>query len=49
MDIKQALDHVVNHIDLDRDAMREVMRAVMTGGCTDAQIGALLAGLRMKG
>jgi anthranilate phosphoribosyltransferase len=49
MDIKQALDRVVNHIDLDRDAMREVMRAVMTGGCTDAQIGALLTGLRMKG
>src|SRR5512139_711234 len=49
MDIRTALDRVVNHIDLNRDEMRAVMRDVMTGACTDAQIGALLMGLRMKG
>jgi len=49
MDIRAALDRVVNHIDLDREEMRAVMREVMTGSCTGAQIGALLMGLRMKG
>lgn len=49
MDIRTALDRVVNHIDLNRDEMRAVMREVMTGACTGAQIGALLMGLRMKG
>jgi len=29
--------------------MRAVMRDIMTGQCTDAQIGAFLVGLRMKG
>lgn len=48
MDIRAALERVVNRIDLERDEMREVMRAVMTGGCSDAQIGALLVALRMK-
>ncbi len=49
MDIRQALERIVAHIDLERAEMREVMREVMGGGCTDAQIGALLLGLRMKG
>lgn len=49
MDICQALQRVVAHIDLERAEMREVMRDVMTGACSDAQIGALLLGLRMKG
>lgn len=48
MDIRTALDRVVNRIDLERHEMRAVMQTVMTGGCTDAQIGALLVGLRMK-
>ena len=49
MDIRRALERIVAHIDLERAEMREVMREVMGGGCTDAQIGALLLGLRMKG
>ncbi len=49
MDIRQALERIVAHIDLERAEMREVMHDVMSGGCTDAQIGALLLGLRMKG
>lgn len=48
MDIKKALERVVERIDLEREEMRAVMRTVMTGGCTDAQIGALLVALRMK-
>lgn len=49
MDIKQALSKVVARIDLSTDEMTQVMRAVMTGGATPAQIGALLVALRMKG
>ena len=49
MDIKTALAQVVDHIDLSTDEMRDVMRDIMTGACTDAQIGAFLVGLRMKG
>ena len=49
MDIKTALARVVEQIDLSTEEMREVMRDIMTGQCTDAQIGAFLVGLRMKG
>ena len=35
--------------DLSRDATREVMTAVMTGEASNAQIGALLVALHMKG
>ena len=35
--------------DISRDAMRAVMTMVMTGEATQAQIGALLVALRMKG
>ena len=49
MDIKAALARVVDHIDLSTEEMHDVMRAIMTGQCTDAQIGAFLVGLRMKG
>ena len=48
MDIKQALAHIVDKIDLSRDEMREVMREIMTGGATESQIGAFLMGMRMK-
>lgn len=48
MDIKAALARVVDHLDLSTDEMRDVMRLIMTGQCTDAQIGAFLMGLRMK-
>jgi anthranilate phosphoribosyltransferase len=49
MDIREALDRVVNRIDLSREDMRTVMRAIMSGKCTEAQIGGFLVGLRMKG
>lgn len=48
MDIKQALARVVDQLDLSTAEMQSVMRAIMTGRCTDAQIGAFLMGLRMK-
>lgn len=49
MDIREALDRVVNRIDLSREEMRAVMHAIMTGQCSEAQIGGFLVGLRMKG
>ncbi len=49
MDIKQALQRLVAHGHLSLEEMQQVMRQVMTGECTDAQIGALLMGLRIKG
>ncbi|MDZ7735236.1 MAG: anthranilate phosphoribosyltransferase [Gammaproteobacteria bacterium] len=49
MDIRTALDRLVNRIDLDRESMRSVMQTIMQGEATPAQIGAFLVGLRMKG
>jgi anthranilate phosphoribosyltransferase len=49
MDIKAALSRLAGHGHLTQDEMKDVMRAIMTGECTDAQIGAFLMGLRMKG
>ena len=49
MDITQALDRVVNREHLDAPSMRQVMRQIMTGQATQAQIGAFLVALRMKG
>jgi len=49
MDIKTALTHVVDRIDLARPEMQDVMRSIMTGQCSDAQIAAFLIALRMKG
>ncbi|MFG0381725.1 anthranilate phosphoribosyltransferase [Pseudomonas sp. zbq_18] len=48
MDIKEALNRVVNQLDLTTAEMQDVMRLIMTGQCTDAQIGAFLMGMRMK-
>lgn len=48
MDIKQALNRIVAQLDLSTAEMTEVMRQIMTGQCTDAQIGAFLMGMRMK-
>lgn len=48
MNIKSALNRVVNQLDLTTDEMRDVMREIMTGQCTEAQIGAFLMGMRMK-
>ncbi|NQX89767.1 MAG: anthranilate phosphoribosyltransferase [Halioglobus sp.] len=49
MEIQKALARVVAGDNLSRDAMQTVMHQVMSGDATDAQIGALLVGLRMKG
>ncbi|SDT87654.1 anthranilate phosphoribosyltransferase [Pseudomonas pohangensis] len=48
MNIKEALNRVVAQLDLSTEEMQDVMREIMTGQCTDAQIGAFLMGLRMK-
>lgn len=47
-DIKTALGRVIQHLSLTTDEMASVMRDIMTGQCTDAQIGAFLVALRMK-
>ena len=49
MDIRDALKHLVEHQDFSIPQMNAVMHQVMTGQCSDAQIAALLMGLRMKG
>lgn len=49
MDIKAALKRISEHGHFSQDEMQAVMRLIMTGECTDAQIGAFLMGLRMKG
>ncbi|MEM8492275.1 MAG: anthranilate phosphoribosyltransferase [Pseudomonadota bacterium] len=49
MNIQDALANVAGGSDLSFGAMAEVMNSIMTGDATDAQIGALLMGLRMKG
>jgi anthranilate phosphoribosyltransferase len=49
MDIRTALARVVEQIDLTTEEMQDVMRQIMTGQCTDAQIGGFLVALRMKG
>jgi len=48
MNIKEALNRVVGQLDLSTSEMQDVMREIMTGQCTDAQIGAFLMGMRMK-
>jgi len=49
MNIQQALAKLVEREDLGRGEMQAVMRQVMSGQATEAQIGALLVALRMKG
>ncbi|EWC43023.1 anthranilate phosphoribosyltransferase [Pseudomonas stutzeri] len=48
MNIKEALNRIVGQLDLSTEEMQAVMRQIMTGQCTDAQIGAFLMGMRMK-
>ena len=48
MNIKEALNRVVAQLDLSTEEMQDVMREIMTGQCTDAQVGAFLMGMRMK-
>lgn len=49
MVIKQALSLVMEGRHLSREIMFDVMAQIMSGGATDAQIGAFLVGLRLKG
>lgn len=49
MNIQQALSNITKQIHLTQPQMEEVMRAIMNGEATDAQIGALMMGLRLKG
>ncbi|MGB0222869.1 MAG: anthranilate phosphoribosyltransferase [Luminiphilus sp.] len=49
MDIQTAIASVASGESLTVDAMNSVMLAVMQGEATEAQIGGLLVGLRMKG
>lgn len=49
MDIQQAVSQLLEKQDLETNEMREVMTQIMTGNATDAQVGAFLVALRMKG
>ena len=49
MDIRQAIALIAEGRDLDLQQMRAVMRQIMNGESSDAQTGAFLLGLRMKG
>ena len=44
-----ALGRIFQHIDLTFDEMYQVMLIIMQGKCSDAMMGAILTGLRMKG
>ena len=49
MTLQQALEQWVEGRDISRESMRAVMTRVMTGEASQAQIGAILVALRMKG
>lgn len=49
MDIQKAIAALVDGQSLSQEEMSGVMRQVMSGDATDAQIGALLVALRIKG
>ncbi len=49
MNIQQAIKSVIAKQDLTEEQMIDVMHSIMTGQTTDAQIGAFLTGLSMKG
>lgn len=49
MEIKAALKQVMSGQDLGADSMQQVMQQIMTGQCTDAQIGGFLVALALKG
>ena len=49
MNIQQAIKMVIAKQDLNEEQMLAVMSDIMTGKTTDAQIGAFLVGLSMKG
>src|SRR4030066_768786 len=47
--LKEAINLFVGNISLSEAEMAECMKEIMEGKATDAQIGAFLAGLRIKG
>jgi len=47
--IKEAINILINNISLSEAEMAECMNEIMEGRATDAQIGAFLAALRIKG
>jgi len=49
MNINQAIKAVIEKKNLNESDMIDVMNSIMTGQTTDAQIGAFLVGLSMKG
>ena len=49
MNINQAIKAVIEKKHLNESDMLDVMKSIMTGQTTDAQIGAFLVGLSMKG
>ena len=49
MNIQGAIAKVIEGEDLGRDEMTDVMNQIMSGEATDAQIGAFLIALRVKG
>jgi anthranilate phosphoribosyltransferase len=49
MDIKQAIRQLCDRRDLSTEETALLMRELMTGQCTDAQIGGFLVALQMKG
>ncbi len=49
MDIKTALALIADRKDLKLEQMRAVMQQIMGGEASDAQIGAFLMGMRLKG
>lgn len=48
MNIREALARVAAQLDLTTEEMKDVMGEIMGGGCSNAQIGAFLMGMRMK-
>jgi len=49
MDIKEAIQKLIEGIDLTEEQMQDVFEQIMSGKATDAQIGAFLTALRLKG
>ena len=49
MEIRQAIDRLVNRINLSEAETIEVMNQIMTGEATPLQVAAILTALRMKG
>jgi anthranilate phosphoribosyltransferase len=49
VDILRALGRIAERIDLSTEEMAQVMRQIMSGHADNAQIGAFLMGMRLKG